>query len=142
MLTESDIQNKISQLEKKLQGTSDFNQLDQDQLQARIDFLKQELLPECRDSKDIETVYEDRNVAVLSFLSEIDIFYPHAVGWRENSKTGDDWVAVTADLPEGQVSWSIKRDDVPDWMEEVDIEYDGHSVEEKLDRLRNFSSLE
>lgn len=141
MLTESDIQDKINELEKKLESTSGFNQLDQRDLQARIDFLRYELLPECQDSKDIETVYEDRNVAVLSFLSEVDIQYRYPVGWRENSKTDGDWVAVTADLPTGQVSWSIKRDDVPEWMEEVDIEYDGHSVEEKLDRLREFSSL-
>jgi len=147
MLTESDLQDRLKELKKE---DTDTNERD---LQTKIDFLEKELIPECQDAKDMGEVYEDRNVAVLGFLrslKELDklaekskyvLDWDLEVGWRENSKTDGDWVAVCARLPEGQVSWTLKREDVPDWMSEVDMDYDGHSVEEKLERVRNFCNL-
>ena len=147
MLTESDLQDRLQELKKE---DTDTNERD---LQTKIDFLEKELIPECQEAKDMGEVYEDRNVAVLGFLrylKELDklaekskyvLDWDLEVGWRENSKTDDDWVAVCARLPEGQVSWTMKRDSVPDWMSEVDMDYDGHSVEEKLDRVRDFCDL-
>ena len=137
MLTETDLLEELAKT-------------DDDSVQK---YIKQELVPKCNESKNMEEVYEDRNVAVLGFLRQlktlkelsqagsVTLDWDLQVGWRENSKTDEDWVAVCARLPEGQVSWTLKREDVPNWMTEVDMEYDSHSVEEKLDRVRNFCDL-
>lgn len=137
MLTESDLLERMDEVDNELIE----------------EYIRNELIPECQEAKDMEEVYDDRNVAVLGFLRQLQtlkelsqagsatLHWDLEVGWRENSKTGEDWVAVCARLPEGQVSWTMKRDSVPGWMSEVDMGYDGHSVEEKLDRVRDFCDL-
>lgn len=137
MLSEEDLETELDRLEGDI-------------LEA---YIEDKLLPMCREAKDMGEVYEDRNVAVFGFLRQLKtlkelsqagsatLHWDIQVGYRENTKTDGGWVAVFAMLPEGQVSWTVKREDVPDWLEEKDVDYDGHSVEEKLDRVRSFSHI-
>lgn len=126
-------------------------ELEESESEEVTKFIRDQLIPMCEDAKDADQLYRDRDTAVLGFLKQlhimkkisdntqfIDIEFNLEVGWRENSKTDENWVAVCARLPQGQVSWTIEREEVPDWMVETDMEYDGHTVEDKLGRLEEY----
>lgn len=85
-----------------------------------------------RDSKD--KAYWERNqlVAALSRL------YPAWIGYHEGIDWDDYWrTIIYIKLPTGQVSWHIHDSDKPHFyhLDPGLDEWDGHSTEEKYDRL-------
>lgn len=86
--------------------------------------------------------YEDRNRLAVAFVALVGGFYGHhQIGVYDDEETGDDWRVIYANLPTGQVSWHVPVDTVPDWVPERDpSRWDGHSREEKNDRLDQFAA--
>lgn len=85
----------------------------------------------------IGEVYEDRNLVVLLLLKLLrDRGFE--VGYRIDPEE-PEWPVVYANSPNiGQISWHIPQKDLPDWIEEGELEYNGHTNEEKNRRVREF----
>lgn len=98
------------------------------------------------ESQGKEDAYEDRNTLVLSFLrsmklvSDLQDNIDVPMGWKESEKYGRDWVLVWAELPEGQVSWHMKREKVQkaSFLEQNQVKWDGHTRIDKNQRLMTF----
>ncbi|MDY6777427.1 MAG: hypothetical protein SVU32_02070, partial [Candidatus Nanohaloarchaea archaeon] len=62
-------------------------------------------------------------------------------GYRidESEDDGEDWPVLFIDHRHlGQMACHLPRDELPDHFEEKDVEYDGHTREEKLDRIQRW----
>lgn len=85
----------------------------------------------------IDDVYEDRNLVVLLLLKLLKD-RGFEVGYRIDEEE-PEWPVVYANSPIiGQISWHIPREELPDWMEKGDLEFDGHTNEEKNRRVREY----
>ena len=89
-----------------------------------------------RKSKD--EAYAERNklVCVLSKL------YPACLGRHEENDAnwGKEWMNIVyIETPAGQASWHIHEDLLPIFahLEYKDVKWDGHTTEEKYERLLN-----
>jgi hypothetical protein len=100
-----------------------------------VNQLKEEL-EQVKKSRD--NAYWERNQLVAA-LSKI---YPSYLGYHEISdKSWDkDWMNIVyMELPTGQVSWHIHKSDLENFShlrDYIKIKWDGHSTEEKYDRIR------
>lgn len=90
---------------------------------------------------DLNDVYAERNQLVAHLASR----YDSAIGIDPNEP---DWPVIYIELPTGQVSWHINRDELPvfdgvPWNHnrEVEIKWDGHTTEEKYGRLNAHTRL-
>ena len=90
------------------------------------------------ESETKEDAYLDRNLAVLALLKMAHA-PPRKVG---KGVEKDGWVPLYLELPEGQVSWhlpvALVKEIFPLYEEMDLIEWDGHDVGEKRERLRRF----
>lgn len=93
-------------------------------------------------------VYRDRNLLAVAFLAayaERAHFAnePAEMGWWPDTDdvNGEEWAVVWVDLPTGQVGWHIRREQVPEWLEKRDPNYDGYSTETKNARLARFADI-
>lgn len=82
-------------------------------------------------------VYEERN-RLVALISKV---FPSCIGIDEKEEEGWQHV-IYVDLPTGQCSWHI-----PDFQLEhfshldiIDVEYDGHTTEEKYQRIENLTT--
>lgn len=106
--------------------------------------------------------YEDRNLAVLAYLKAVHDWVEEVTytghshidlsdvwdsepeyGWKEADDEDDDWVIVWIEDEHGQKAWHIPRELVEDldWLPKKHVEWDGHTREEKNDRLRAYIGL-
>lgn len=112
-------------------------------MQAAFDAAIQRLEPprdatpaeaESEDSNELDDVYHDRNLlAQLAAVMARKLGY--AGGWRD----GDDpaWPILTIDLPTGQVSWHVPKDDqLP--ICRYGQPWDGHTTGEKWLRVERY----
>lgn len=63
--------------------------------------------------------------------------YPSRLSYNDPSEP--DWAVLYVQTPEGQLSWHISPDDMDLFGDVVvvsDHKWDGHTTEEKYDRLR------
>lgn len=78
-------------------------------------------------------IYRERAHLVAHLAS----LYPSTIGLTDPNEP--DWPVVTIDTLEGQMTWHVSVDDL-DLFEHVerslDPEWDGHTTEEKYERLR------
>lgn len=78
-------------------------------------------------------VYRER-AHLVAFLAAT---YDSTIGFTDPNEP--DWAVVTISTPEGQMTWHISPDDM-DLFGHVDDHpdayYDGHTTEEKYERLR------
>lgn len=92
---------------------------------------------------DTNAVYEERDrlVAALSHLAwrhgvQVGIGRHEGVDWE------DDWrTVIYLELPTGQVSWHIHDSERP-WflgLPQYDGQWDGHTTEEKYERLQRWA---
>lgn len=115
-----------------------------------------------------DEAYEDRNLAVLSFLKSLemqrltrrdynDLHDKHYesgtasikdteknFGWKPApDEDEDDWAVVWAELPRGQVTWHVPRDMVEDldWLPKEEIKWDFHTREIKNKRVKSYIGL-
>lgn len=101
------------------------------------------------EPKSKNDVYRDRNLLAIAFIRawvylRAEALEPYEYGWWPDTDdvNGEEWAVVWCNLPEGQVGWHVRREDVPDWMPKQDPEYDGYSTEEKNDRLAEWAGVE
>lgn len=111
-------------------------------------------MPESDDedtqSSGIDEAYEDRNLLALAYIKQAhekkslcqratQIEFKGDYGWKEAPDEDDSWVIVWAVTQEGQISYHVPRELIEDleWLPEKDIDWDGHTREEKNDRLRS-----
>lgn len=90
----------------------------------------------------LDAVYAERNqcVAALAFMA-VKAGIKAGIGRDASESCEDEWRNVVyIDLPTGQVSWHFHESEMkllyglPDY----ETEYDGHSTEEKYERLNKF----
>jgi hypothetical protein len=78
-------------------------------------------------------IYRER-AHLVAFLAAA---YNSTIGFTDPDEP--DWAVVTIDTPEGQMAWHISPDDM-DLFGHVsnypDARWDGHTTEEKYERLR------
>ena len=90
------------------------------------------------DQKSLDQVYEDRNLLACALAQAT-----HAPsGWKPAPDASDEWAIVYIETPVGQVSWHVPIDMAralaPKPMGRS--EYDGHSREEKNERLADWAA--
>ena len=81
-----------------------------------------------------DEAYVDRNLAV-QVLAVLARQQGYQVGIRNRE---DDWPILYVDLPTGQVSWHIPKDEIAALFPDYPGEWDGHDLKENRDRLRRF----
>lgn len=89
--------------------------------------------------EQINKVYTERNACVGMAL-----VMAKKLGYRIGIKTEDpEWPIIFIDLPTGQVSWHIAKNDLigyfPDRIVEYQGDYDGHNFTEKYGRLVEYA---
>lgn len=87
-------------------------------------------------SSTLKDVYFDRNQAVQA-LARLAQKAGYVVGLRTDPDE-PQWPVLTIDLPTGQVGWHLPRAEVVGKWPKYEKEWDGHTVEEKRERLRKF----
>lgn len=109
-----------------------------------------------------EDAYEDRNLAVLAYLKAVHDWVEEVTytghshtdlseiwdnepeyGWKEDDDEDSNWVIVWIEDGHGQRAWHVPRELVEDlnWLPKKHVEWDGHTREEKNDRLRAYIGL-
>lgn len=89
-------------------------------------------VPDQSNSK--EEAYIDRNLVVQGF-ARLVIENGFLVGVK---KTDPEWPIIYVELPTGQISYHIPAKELVVDLPEFDATWDGHSLEEKRDRLKAF----
>lgn len=88
------------------------------------------------DKMDNNSVYKERNDLVC-VLSKI---FPAWLGKHDGEDWDDEWRNIVyIETPNGQASWHIKDRELENFSHltlDDTKSYDGHSTEEKYDRLR------
>lgn len=78
-------------------------------------------------------IYRER-AYLTSHLSRI---YPSTIAFSDPDEP--DWAVLSVNGPKGQMTWHISPHDMDlfDHVERREVPWDGHSTEEKYDRLVN-----
>lgn len=88
---------------------------------------------------NVEEVYEDRNL-VVQLAAKLAIQCGYIVWWGVDPKE-PDWPVLYIELPEGQLSWHLPKDDIA-LLISNHRRWDGHTTKEKLNRIKQFVSKE
>lgn len=88
------------------------------------------------NEESVDEAFYERNQAVFLLLATLQD-RGHTVGYRVDED--EDWPIVFAGTPVGQMSWHVPREELPDWLEEKDVPWDGHTTEEKHERMQEFA---
>lgn len=78
-------------------------------------------------------IYRER-ASLIAFLASV---YGGTIGFTDEGEP--DWPVVTIESPYGQMTWHVSPDDVDlfDFLPEDETAlWDGHTTEEKYERLR------
>ena len=89
----------------------------------------------------MDNVYRER----AHLVAHLGAIYPSVIGYNDPAEP--DWPVVYVKTPEGQLSWHISPDDA-DLFEHVPFGnlitaqavWDGHTTEEKYERLRRLTA--
>ncbi|MGH8558620.1 MAG: hypothetical protein ACRESZ_14405 [Methylococcales bacterium] len=87
-------------------------------------------------SSTLDDAYFDRNQAVMA-LARLARSQGCEVGLRIDPDE-PEWPVLMIDLPTGQVGWHLKKQDLIGFWPEYEKEWDGHSLQEKRDRMAAF----
>lgn len=127
------------------QNMLDGDEVQQGQMMSSESVLEylQEVVPEA-EREATQPVYDERNrlVAVLSkvYPSHFSAHDPKDTEWE------DDWRNIVCiHTPKGQASWHIHDDDVKYFLhlpKQEKNHWDGHTTEEKYDRLATLTKEE
>ena len=85
----------------------------------------------------LDVAYRERNAVVAALIRTNG--WPR---WVAMAPDADGWIIVYAETPEGQVSWHVGPDDFDLFADFPDIApggWDGHTTEEKYERLARLS---
>ena len=84
--------------------------------------------------------YYDRNQAAM-LAAKLATLWGIKVGWRMDPEE-PGWPVLFIELPTGQVSWHIPEAEAVNLMLPYQQEWDGHTTEEKRERIGDFISVE
>jgi hypothetical protein len=73
-----------------------------------------------------------------SLVAALSKLFPATLGWHEGEDWDDDWRNIVyIDLPTGQASWHLHESEMPQFMHLTlsDVKWDGHTTEEKYERV-------
>jgi len=87
------------------------------------------------ESDGINDAYFDRNQAVLAFAKLADDA-GYCIGVLPSDEDG--WFVLLIDLPQGQVSWHIPRNELVGTWYPYCGEWDGHNLNEKRERMSRY----
>ena len=90
------------------------------------------------DSK--QEAYYDRNLAVMA-LAKLAEKQGYSIGISYDPNE-PDWPVLMIDLPTGQVGWHLPKDELVGNWPSYTKEWDGHSLEEKRNRMTKFINIE
>ena len=93
----------------------------------------------------LDSVYQERNlcVALITRLAEM-LGYRAGIKEHQGEEWEDDWRNVLfIDLPTGQVSWHLHVSELENFpgLPRYLGEWDGHTTEEKYERVKKFIHL-
>ncbi|WP_226006053.1 hypothetical protein [Natrinema salinisoli] len=88
------------------------------------------------EDETVDETFFERNQAVFLLLAVLQD-RGHMVGYRVDEDPA--WPVVFAETPEGQIAWHVPRNELPDWLKERDVAWDGHSTKEKHERMEQFA---
>lgn len=96
------------------------------------------MIEERTESNTLQDAYCDRNQAAM-LAARLAWMLGYTVGWKDN-EDDPDWPILFVELPTGQVSWHVPRDEAAGPMgSTLPFSYwgqwDGHTVEEKRRRI-------
>ena len=81
----------------------------------------------------LDDLYAERNAVVIAFA-----VMARERGWRVGRlahRTEPEWPVLMIDTPAGQVSWHLRADEMPAWVEPYARQWDGHDTKTKYERL-------
>ncbi len=98
-----------------------------------------------RERDHLNSVYSERNMCV-ALIAQYAVWFGHKVGIKNHvgAEWDDEWRNVLfIDLPAGQVSWHLHESELINFPDigPYDGEWDGHTTEEKYERVRKFIHL-
>jgi len=82
-------------------------------------------------------VYWERNQLVLALTK----LYK---SWSSIEPQEPEWLIIFIELPTGQVSWHVPKAEYDQYFSHLPVEpnvWDGHTTEEKYDRLRALTNV-
>ena len=83
-----------------------------------------------------EEAYLDRNLAVQALAKMAE-----RLGYTTGIKDDREWPILYIDLPTGQVSWHIPKQEILTDFKEYNGKWDGHDLHEKRKRLTDFMEV-
>lgn len=87
------------------------------------------------NEKEIEDVYEDRNLLVCAFAQITE----ERSGWKPDPESPDSWAIVWIQSEYGQMAWHVPRDLVEQFnITKAHVEYDGYDRDTKNWRLKTW----
>lgn len=90
-------------------------------------------------SDSLGEAYFDRNQAAMA-LAKLAQVQGMKVGLRIDPKE-PDWPVLMIDLPTGQVSWHLPKNEVVGQFQEYDQPWDGHDLDVKRKRMKDYILL-
>jgi hypothetical protein len=95
--------------------------------------------------EELDSVYTERNLCV-ALIAQYAPWFGHKIGLKRHvgAKFDDEWQTVLfIDLPTGQVSWHLHERELVNFPDVgvYDGEWDGHTTEEKYERVKKFIHL-
>lgn len=87
-------------------------------------------------SSTLDDAYFDRNQAVLA-LARLARAQGYPVGLKIDPNE-PDWPILMIDLPTGQVGWHLPKAEIVGRWPAYEKPWDGHTLEEKRERIRRF----
>ena len=87
-------------------------------------------------SSTLNDAYFDRNQAVMA-MARRALQLGYRVGLKKDPQE-PDWPVLMIDLPTGQVGYHLPKAEVVGRWPDYAGEWDGHSLEDKRERLRKF----
>lgn len=85
------------------------------------------------DVNEVDAVYAERNAVVLAFAQAASCLGATVGKLVDPEEPG--WPVLVIDTPYGQCSWHMRADEMPEGMPDYPGSWDGHTSEEKHERL-------
>ena len=91
---------------------------------------------EVKNESSPDEAYLDRNLCVQAMVK-----MAQKLGFNTGLKEDPEWPILYIDLPTGQVSWHIPKQEILTDFPEYNGKWDGHNLQEKRRRLIDFMEM-
>ena len=93
-------------------------------------------MKEVKNESTPDDAYYDRNLCVQAMLK-----MAQKLGFITGLKEDPEWPILYIDLPTGQVSWHIPKQEILTDFPEYNEKWDGHNLQEKRRRLIDYMEM-